>query len=97
MKIALDNYCTNLIAGQNICVGPPGGFQDFTTIAGASVTQTALYATTTAARPSPVASGTTPHCGKYYQVQTVSSSLSETRVVFEPLLMVPSRLKKPEN
>ncbi|OXV07777.1 hypothetical protein Egran_04458 [Elaphomyces granulatus] len=64
-----DNYCTNLIAGQNICVGPPGGFQNFTTIAGASVTQTALYATTTAARPSPVASGTTPRCGKYYQVQ----------------------------
>jgi len=65
----LDNYCTNLIAGQNICVGPPGGFQNFTTIAGASVTQTALYATTTAARPSPVASGTTPRCGKYYLVQ----------------------------
>jgi hypothetical protein len=83
MKIALDNYCTNLIAGQNICVGPPGGFQNFTTIAGASVTQTALYATTTAARPSPVASGTTPRCGKYYLVQAVSSPPVRTRVVFK--------------
>ncbi|KAF2966770.1 hypothetical protein GQX73_g6780 [Xylaria multiplex] len=65
----INPYCTNLIAGQNICVGPPGGFQNFSTIPGASVTKTAIYATTTADRPSSVASGTTTKCGKYYTVQ----------------------------
>ena len=43
-------------------------------IAGATVTQTAVYAATTVARPSPVASGTTKDCGKYYVVQYVSRS-----------------------
>ncbi|KAH8649260.1 hypothetical protein BX600DRAFT_554788 [Xylariales sp. PMI_506] len=65
----INNYCTNLIAGQNICIGPPGGYANFTTIAGATVTQTAIYATTTTSRPSPVASGTTLNCGKYYLVE----------------------------
>ncbi|KAJ1323424.1 peptidoglycan DL-endopeptidase LytF [Microdochium nivale] len=65
----INSYCTNLIAGHNICVGPPGGDATFTTVPGATATQTAPYATTTAARPTPVAVGTTPKCGKYYQVQ----------------------------
>ncbi|KXH26101.1 hypothetical protein CSAL01_06334 [Colletotrichum salicis] len=65
----VDSYCTNLIAGQNICVGPPGGVLNFTTIPGATVTKTAIYATATADRPAPVASGTTTKCGKYYKVQ----------------------------
>ena len=43
-------------------------------IAGATVTQTAVYATKTIPRPSPVASGTTKDCGKYYVVQYVSRS-----------------------
>lgn len=68
---ALNSYCTNLIAGQNICVGPPGGYGNFSTISGATVTQTAQYATTTASRPTPVASGTTLDCGRYYLVQPV--------------------------
>jgi spore germination protein YaaH len=70
----INNVCTNLIAGHNICVGPPGGVQNFTTVPGATATKTALYATTTAERPAPVASGTTTKCGKYYQVQLVSSA-----------------------
>ncbi|KAI3557995.1 hypothetical protein CABS03_00071 [Colletotrichum abscissum] len=70
--------CTNIFAGQqviawnpsqNICVGPPGGVLNFTTIPGATVTKTAIYATATADRPAPVASGTTTKCGKYYKVQ----------------------------
>ncbi|KXH53174.1 LysM domain-containing protein [Colletotrichum nymphaeae SA-01] len=65
----VDSYCTNMIAGQNICVGPPGGVLNFTTIPGATVTKTAIYATATADRPAPVASGTTTKCGKYYKVQ----------------------------
>ncbi|ERF73915.1 hypothetical protein EPUS_05338 [Endocarpon pusillum Z07020] len=67
---ALDNYCTNLRSGENICVSPPGGHQSLTTIPGATVTQTAVYGTTTVARPVPVASGTTRSCSKYYQVQS---------------------------
>ncbi len=70
---ALDSYCTNLLSGVNICVSPPGGQKSLTTIVGATVTQTDVYATTTVSRPSPVASGTTKDCGKYYQVQAVSA------------------------
>jgi hypothetical protein len=75
MFVAINDYCTNLIAGQNIYVGPPGGYQNYTTIAGASVTQTAQFAASTTARPSPVATGTTPRCGKYYLVQPVCATL----------------------
>jgi hypothetical protein len=46
----------------------------FTTVPGATATQTAIYATATAARPSPVAEGTTTKCGKYYLVQPVSGA-----------------------
>ncbi|KKK25242.1 hypothetical protein ARAM_003183 [Aspergillus rambellii] len=66
---ALGSWCTNLLSGENICVSPPGGVQNLTTIAGATATQTALYASTTASRPTPVATGTTLDCGKYYLVQ----------------------------
>ncbi|RMD43837.1 hypothetical protein DV735_g1270, partial [Chaetothyriales sp. CBS 134920] len=65
----LDNYCSNLIAGESICVSPPGGAPTLTTIPGNTVTQTAVYGSTTAARPSPVATGTTHNCAKYYLVQ----------------------------
>ena len=65
----LDNFCTNLIAGESICISPPGGVPSLTTIPGNTVTQTAIYGTTTTARPSPVASGTTLNCAKYYLVQ----------------------------
>ena len=68
---SINSYCSNLIAGTNICVSPPGGVKSLTTIAGASVTQTGVYATATVDRPSPVASGTTRKCGKYYQIQPV--------------------------
>ncbi|MCJ1435514.1 hypothetical protein MMC27_004888 [Xylographa pallens] len=83
----LGSFCTNLLAGQDICVSPPGGVQNLTTIAGATVTQTAIYATATTLRPSPVASGTTVDCGKYYEGdncqlvalnQTISLSLFQS-------------------
>ncbi|KAL4904227.1 hypothetical protein BDW74DRAFT_155322 [Aspergillus multicolor] len=65
----INPYCTNLLVDQNICVGPPGGIANFTTVPGATATQTGLYATETATRSSPVAEGTTTRCGKYYLVQ----------------------------
>ncbi|KAA8896313.1 hypothetical protein FN846DRAFT_965309 [Sphaerosporella brunnea] len=66
----LNDYCTNLIAGTNICLSPPGGATwTGTTIAGATVTQTAIYASTTVAPPGAVASGTTRDCGRWYEVQ----------------------------
>ncbi|KAL4812080.1 hypothetical protein BDW67DRAFT_179034 [Aspergillus spinulosporus] len=65
----INPYCTNLLVDHNICVGPPGGIAIFTTVPGATATQTDLYATETAARPTPVAEGTTTKCGKYYLVQ----------------------------
>lgn len=66
---SIDTYCTNLIAGQDVCVSPPGGTPTLSTIAGATVTQTAVYAASTIAPPGTVPSGTTRHCGKWYQVQ----------------------------
>lgn len=65
----LDNFCTNLIAGESICVSPPGGVVSLTTIPGNTVTQTAIYGTSTASRPSPVPTDTTRNCAKYYLVQ----------------------------
>ncbi|KAG9563621.1 hypothetical protein KCU71_g6667, partial [Aureobasidium melanogenum] len=46
------------------------GAYDGTTIAGATLTQTAVYATATVSPPSNVARGTTPFCSKYYTVQS---------------------------
>lgn len=66
---SLNNYCTNLLSGRNICVSPPGGTTALTTIPGATATNTAVFATTTASPPSPIASGTTRKCGSYYLVQ----------------------------
>jgi LysM repeat protein len=67
---SINSFCTNLIAGQLVCVGLPGTAYNGTTIAGATVTQTAVYATATVSPPSNVARGTSPFCGKYYTVQT---------------------------
>ncbi|KAF2134778.1 carbohydrate-binding module family 50 protein [Dothidotthia symphoricarpi CBS 119687] len=66
---SLNNYCTNLLSGRNLCISPPGGTTKLTTIPGATVTNTAIYATSTASPPSPIASGTTRKCGSYYMVQ----------------------------
>jgi LysM repeat protein len=65
----INPYCTNLITGNSVCVTPPGGVYNATTISGAIPTQTAVYATATVAPPGPTAHGTTANCGKYYQVQ----------------------------
>jgi LysM repeat protein len=67
---SINSFCTNLIAGQQVCVGLPGTAYNGTTIIGATVTQTAVYATATVSPPSNVARGTTSFCGKYYTVQT---------------------------
>ncbi|KAK2591097.1 hypothetical protein QQS21_011208 [Conoideocrella luteorostrata] len=75
----LDDYCSNLIVDQNICVGPPGGYKDFTTIPGATVTKTATYATETASRPASVVSGTTYQCekaGDYCEIVALANDIS---------------------
>lgn len=43
--------CTNLLSGVNICVSQPGPVYNGTTIAGATVTKTSPYASTTATPP----------------------------------------------
>ena len=68
---AIDNLCTTLIASQNICVGPPGGYRNFSAVPRATVTKTALYATAAAGRPDPVASGMATRCEKYHHAQLV--------------------------
>jgi len=82
---SLGTYCTNLLSGTNICVSPPGGVQNLTTIAGATATQMGIYATATVSRPSPVASGTTLDCGKYYQVQSVRTESHHLLVIIQKL------------
>lgn len=55
---SINQACTNLQAGTNMCVGIPGGQTwNGTTIVGATVTQTNIYATATIAPPGATASG----------------------------------------
>lgn len=51
-----------------MCVGLPGAQYTGTIIAGATCTQTAVYATATVPPPSNIAKGTTQACGRYYTV-----------------------------
>ncbi|KAJ7228438.1 LysM domain protein [Mycena pura] len=62
--------CTNLLSGFNICLSPAAGTYTPTTIAGATVTKTDTFATSTVPPPGPTPFRTTPNCGKYYQVKT---------------------------
>ncbi|KAK9646497.1 hypothetical protein HCH54_005237 [Aspergillus fumigatus] len=64
---SLNRACSNLIVGDNICVGLSGQTYTPTTIAGATATKTEQYATTTTAPPGPTGYGTTKQCGSYYQ------------------------------
>ncbi|KAL8694818.1 MAG: hypothetical protein Q9218_000577 [Villophora microphyllina] len=66
---SINSQCTNLLSGTNVCLSLPGTTYTGTTIAGATVTKTDIYASATIAPPSNIASGTTRKCGKYYQVQ----------------------------
>lgn len=56
----INGYCSNLIAGQNVCVGQPGAVWTGTTIAGASPTKTNIYASATIVPPGQTAHGETP-------------------------------------
>ena len=47
----LNPSCSNLLSGVNICVGQPGPVYNGTVIAGATVTRTSPYASTTATPP----------------------------------------------
>ncbi|KAI9164172.1 LysM domain-containing protein [Paramyrothecium foliicola] len=49
----------------------------------ATATETAIYATSTATRPSPVAQGTTTKCGKYYLIQP-----RQNEIVLKSLLQI---------
>ncbi|GIC92923.1 uncharacterized protein Aud_009401 [Aspergillus udagawae] len=83
--------CSNLIAGDQICVSQPGAVWTGTTIPGATATKTGVYATATVAPPGPVAFGTTPKCGKYYQVnegdycQLIALNFTITVSLFEAI------------
>ncbi|KAF7507847.1 hypothetical protein GJ744_010011 [Endocarpon pusillum] len=67
---SINSDCSNLISGTNICVSLPGELYNGTVIPGATVTQTAIFATATAAIPSNAAPGSTRKCGKWYTVQS---------------------------
>ena len=66
----INSQCTNLLSGVNVCLSPAAGTYTPTTIAGATVTQTGVYATATITPPSPTPFGTTSQCGRYYEAQS---------------------------
>ncbi|KAL4966909.1 uncharacterized protein BDV14DRAFT_207712 [Aspergillus stella-maris] len=74
----LNVYCTNLLAGDQICVAEPGALPPthppVTTNTVTTITATAsktgpAYATATVEPPGSVPRGTTRNCGEYYQVR----------------------------
>ena len=66
----INSQCTNLLSGVNVCLSPAAGTYTPTTIAGATVTQTGVYATATITPTSPTPFGTTSQCGRYYEAQS---------------------------
>jgi LysM repeat protein len=88
---ALNPGCTNLIEGTTICISPPGGTWNGTTIPGATPTQLSPYASTTVAPPGPTPYGTTSDCGAYYQAvagdncQQISLNQTITVELFEAI------------
>ncbi|KAL8862689.1 MAG: hypothetical protein Q9178_001187 [Gyalolechia marmorata] len=66
----INGQCSNLLSGINVCISPAAGTYTPSTIAGATVTQVGVYATTTIMPPSPTPFGTTAQCGRYYQAQS---------------------------
>ena len=65
----LNSDCSNLNAGENLCLSPPAGNYTPTPIAGATATHTGSFATATVAPKGKKAAGSTDKCGKWYEVQ----------------------------
>ncbi|KAL3456377.1 hypothetical protein BJX64DRAFT_41437 [Aspergillus heterothallicus] len=70
----LNSECTNLIAGDEVCISRPGtGVRPTattTTFVTATMVRTSGYATATVAPPGQTPHGTTRRCGAYYQVRS---------------------------
>lgn len=64
----LNDACSNLIAGEDICLEPAAGNYTPNTVAGATNTKKGSYAICSVTPPGPTPFGTTDRCGKYYQV-----------------------------
>ncbi|QRV82272.1 LysM domain protein [Ceratobasidium sp. AG-Ba] len=63
----IDAWCSNLIAGNNICVSAPGGYFAPTKIANGIPTGTLI--TTATPAPTGTAPGAPTNCGRWYVVQ----------------------------
>ncbi|KAL2857220.1 hypothetical protein BJY01DRAFT_136766 [Aspergillus pseudoustus] len=70
----LNSECTNLIAGDEVCISRPGtGVRPTTTttiFVTATTARTSGYATATVSPPGQTPRGTTRRCGAYYQVRS---------------------------
>ncbi|RDW68879.1 uncharacterized protein DSM5745_08639 [Aspergillus mulundensis] len=66
----LDSGCTNLLAGDEVCVSPPAPLPSPTTSPAPSTLQKRVYATSIVDPPGPVPRGTTKNCGQYYEVKS---------------------------
>lgn len=61
--------CTNLQAGDEVCVAPPSPSPTTTFVASPTTLQKRGYATSIVEPPGPVPRGTTKNCGLYYEVK----------------------------
>ncbi|KAL4995513.1 hypothetical protein BDV10DRAFT_188040 [Aspergillus recurvatus] len=61
--------CTNLQAGDEVCVAPPAPVPTTTYVATPTTLQKRGYATSIVEPPGPVPRGTTKNCGQYYEVK----------------------------
>ncbi|KAL4916430.1 hypothetical protein BDW62DRAFT_106230 [Aspergillus aurantiobrunneus] len=66
----LNSECTNLLAGDEVCIAEPSTFPTPTTTASTTAIRTSGYSTETVPPPGPVPRGTTSKCGEYYQVKS---------------------------
>ncbi|KAL2825737.1 hypothetical protein BDW59DRAFT_172120 [Aspergillus cavernicola] len=65
----INRACTNLVAGDQVCIGQPGALPSPTTPSPAPIMKTSGYATATVTPPGPIPHGTTKKCGQFYQVR----------------------------
>lgn len=66
---SVNNDCSNLQNGTNVCMSLPGPLWSQTTLAGVSPTSSGQFATSTAAIPTNAAPKSTCKCGKWYTIQ----------------------------
>ncbi|KAG9123113.1 hypothetical protein FRC07_000216, partial [Ceratobasidium sp. 392] len=88
----IDPYCSNLVAGTNICVSAPGGYFSPNPTTGAIPTGTLI--TTATPAPTGTAPGAPTNCGRWYVVQP--GETCNTIILSQGITMVDFRAANPQ-